>query len=365
MPTFLWFLLGAFGLMCALTIAIATGTRFYQRRFPDTQPVYFVGGFLLTAVCFALSVYTGFYHNLLIPVSGLFLATCALLFVQIKMKGVERELFFLLISLLSSLCLPLKLPLFQQMPILLVHLLTGLSLYLIIRIFSIMDRVPWLSILTLLTQGIFILFLIQTKVIPDFLMFPLFFALVAVITVAETVKVFSGRLILGGYASLVTGYIVGILWIFILANGYWLAPIIAFSYDIFELAVSAVLSCWAAKSFCRPTIPFLIEQAYATDLHTKKLVRTLFFFLLFLALLAFVSTTPNMVKSILFLETVLLAFAYYRLKQWGAPRVGLKDIGKDIKDGLLELKKQLMYIPLKKDKITKEITPKKSKGRKK
>ena len=354
MPTFLWLLLGSFGLMCAMTIIIASGTRFYQRRFPDSQPVYFVGGFLLTAVCFVLSAHSAFFHDLLMPVLGLFIGACALLLVQIRTEGIKKELFFFLISLLSTLCLPIKLPLFHQLPAVGVYFLSGVTLYLIIRIFSIMDRVPWLSLLTLLTQGIFILFLIQIKVIPAFLMFPLFLALVAAITVAETVKVYTGLLVLGEYAALVSGYILGILWIFILANGYWLAPVIIFSYDIFELAVSTFFSCVAARSLYRPTVPFLIEQAFATNLRPKKLVRSLFFFLLFSALLAFVSTSPEMIKSIIGMEALLLVFIYYRLRQWGAPQVRLRDIGRDIKDGLVELKKQLTYIPLKKDKVQTE-----------
>ena len=359
MPTFLWFLLGAFGLMCGMTILIAIGTRFLQRRFPDSQPVYFVGGFLLTAVCFVLSAHSAFFHDLLIPVLGLFIGVCAFLLAQIKMKGAKKEAIFFLISLLSTLCLPTKLPLFHQIPAIWVYFLSGITLYLIIRIFSIMDRVPWLSLITFLTQGIFILFLIQIKVIPAFLMFPLFLALIAAMTVAETVKAFTGQLVLGEYASLVSGYILGVLWIFILANGYWLAPVIIFSYDIFELAVSAVFSCVAAKSFCRPNTPFLIEQAFATGLRPRKLVQSLFFFQLFLALLAFVSTSPEMIKSIMGMEALLLVFVYYRLRQWGEPRVRFRDIGRDIKDGLLELKKQLTYIPLKKDKVQKD-TPKKA-----
>ena len=80
------------------------------------------------------------------------------------------------------------------------------------------------------------------------------------------------------------------------------------------------------------------------------------------------------------MNALLLVFAYYRLRQWGAPQVRLRDLGRDIKDGLVELKKQLTYIPLKKDRIQPEeakqtiVSPKKepkkpvhkkSKGRKK
>ena len=213
----------------------------------------------------------------------------------------------------------------------------------------IMDRVPWFSNLTLIAQGLLILFLFQRGMFPKPLGYPLFFAFAATIAVAQTVKVYFGQPVLGEFASLIAGFALGSVWTFVIAKGFWALPPVLYSYSALEVLISSVLSCIAARGLSLPIKPFFIEQAFATDLNPKRLVRALFFVLIFLSLFALVNLSPGMGQNVLILLALLLFATCFQFKRWAVPRVRFRDLGSDLKQGFSELKKEMMTVPLKKN----------------
>ncbi|MDY6407260.1 MAG: hypothetical protein SPL08_00960, partial [Pseudomonadota bacterium] len=283
---------------------------------------------------------------------------CGLLWIQSRLNGFWREVFFLTVCLLSVLMLPIQLPLFSMLGSLGGYTVLALSLYAMMRLFMMMDRVPWYSNLTWMAQGVLIIFLVQRGFVPVEVGYFLLCAFVGTIAVSQTVKVYFGQPILGDFAAPLAGFCLGYFWIFMMAKGYYGTPPVLYSYSATEVILSTICSWVVARRFCVPLTPFFIEQAFDTGINPKKLIHTLFLILILLSFFGLANLNASQWGSIVFVTALILFITCYQFKRWAVPRVRFRDLGSDLKQGFSELKKEMMYIPLKKN-------PPRKKGRKK
>ena len=354
---YLWLFLGALAVVCAVTLSVSVLVRYMTKSMPLSSPVFPAGGLVLSAAYFIIFIPPWFRYNLLWLAAGL-LALCVLLLIQFRAGGLLREIGFLFVCGASTLLLPTNMPLFKTLGEIWTYPVLAISLYIMMRLFMMMDRVPWFSNLTLMAQGILVLFLFQKDILPGNLAHPLFYAFVATVAISQTVKVYFGQPILGDCASSVAGFILGYLWTFIIAMGYWALPSVLFSYSATEVVLSCVLSWIAARRICAPTTPYFIEQAFDTELNTKRLIRSLFFVLVLLSFFSLANLGPGVWPEVFILLAIFLCAVCVQFKRWAIPKVRFRDLGSDLKQGFSELKKEMMTIPLKKD-------VKKKKGHKK
>ena len=354
---YVWLFLGALAVVCAVTLGVSGLVRYMTKFLPLSSPVFPVGGMVLTLAYLFSATPLFLEQDLLVPVVG-FLLLCTLLLLQLKTNGILKEIGLLAVCVIPCFILPTDWALFKTLGAEWSYPVLAVSLYVMMRLFIIMDRVPWFSNLTLLAQGILILFLIQRNILPSIVSYPLFFAFVATIAVAQTVKVYFGEPVLGEFAATITGFVLGYLWTFVAAQGYWGIPAILYSYSALEILISFVVSCVIARRFSAPIAPFFVEQAFETGINSRRLVRAVLLLLIFLSLLGLASLSPNIWSNIVILLSIGLFATCFQFRRWAVPKVRFRDLGSDLKQGLTELKKEMMTLPLKKD-------TKKKKGRKK
>jgi len=354
---YLWLFLGALAVVCAVALSISGLVRYAAKSVPMSSPVLPIAGIVLAAAYFFAATPLWMNKDWLFPFAGL-AVLCALLALQLRATGVLKEVGLVLVSLGSCYLLPTDGALFKSLGADWAYPVLAVSLYVMMHLFIMMDRVPWFSNLTLMAQGILILFLIQRNILPAEVSYPLFFAFVATIAVAQTVKVYFGVPVLGDFAATIAGFVLGYLWTFVISQGFWGIPPVLYSYAALEVCISFICSCVAAKRLAYPIAPFFVEQAMDTGLNPNRLIRAVFFVLVFLSLLALANLTPDIWQSVLVLLGIGLFATCFQFKRWSVPRVRFRDLGSDLKQGFSELKNEMMTVPLKKN------TPK-GKGRKK
>jgi len=354
---YVWLFLGALGVICGVTLSMIALVRTELKSQPMSSPVFPVGGLVLTAAYFLISLPLWLEYNLA-PALVMLGAFCSLFFLQLRLSGIWKEIGFLIVSLVSVLMLPMSWPLFQQLGVIWVYLILAAALYLMMRLFVIMDRVPWFSLLTLLAQGLLIILFLKQGILPPEISYFLFFAFVSTIAVAQTVKVYFGEPVLGDFASVIAGFLLGYLWTIVIAQGYWSVPPILYSYSAVEILISCGCCCVVTRRLCPPNKPFFIEEAFATGINPKKLVRFVFFMLVLFSGVACVNLSSQTWVSVVIVLVLALFATCAQLKRWAVPRVRFRDLGSDLKQGFSELKKEMMNIPLK------DKTPKKKRKRK-
>ena len=345
---YLWLFLGALATICAVTFSVSVLVRYMAKSMPLSSPVFPVGGLILAAAYFFISVPVWMNVNLLYPTVGL-LVLCTLLFTQFRLSGLIREIGFLITCGVSVLLIPQNLPLFKILGLEWTYLILALSLYTMMRLFMMMDRVPWFSGLTLMAQGILIMFLFQRDILPQNTGLPLFYAFVATIAISQTVKVYFGQPILGECAASIAGFVLGYLWTFVIAKGYWGLPPVLFSYSALEIGVSVFLSSIAARRITSPTMPYFVEQAFDTGLKTSRLIRVVFFVLVLLSSFSLANLSPDIHPEVFILLVIFLCTLCIQFKRWAVPRVRFRDLGSDLKQGMTDLTNEMMSLPLKKD----------------
>ena len=363
MMTFLWMAIWGIVIMVCSTIAISLMSRAFMNRFPGTTPIYFISGVILTLAALIISLTVSFQLSFsFLSLLLLFIGSWLLLWGELKLQGIRKEVLSFAVCLATPCLLPQNTIIFQQLPFFLAVPLLGASLYLMMRVFSLMDKVSNLSLLTLLTQGILLSLLFRGGEASDVILHAMFYAFVVIISVSQTTKAFTGIARLGDYAASVSGFAIGFLLIYIMANGFYFTPLILFSYDIMELLIAGGITLVATHRVYPFACPFLIEKAQQNSPNTKKINRFLFLILLMSAMVSYLLFQENPANGKAFaLQGIILLCTVYYLKNWGIPLPAFRDLTSDLKKGFSELKEQVNHIPLKQDKLVRQDKPVKQK----
>jgi hypothetical protein len=280
--------------------------------------------------------------------------------------GYKKELSLAGISFLSVFMISSDMAIFQMLPTYLVYPLLGISLYLIIRVFSIMDKVPSLSMMMVFAQGVLFFFMARTGFFTIDISHFVFYMMLSVLTIVQLMKIVTGSCIFGKYVATITGFILGYASIYIMAKGFLIVPIMLFSYDIFEILLALGLTFITTHHVYPITVPYLVEQAVLTDYAPKKLNRYLLLVFFGIVFSVYVDINQkNLTSTALLLVLFILIAMYMRLKNWGKPKASFKDLKSDLKQGFTQLKEQLNQMPLKKGAIIPKTVKKRGKGSKK
>ena len=366
MTEYLWMALYGFGLMFLPTFLVSFLTRRFLIKFPDSKPVSFISGFVLTAVYLMIVLFAPVSGLLYLDIVRIFLTLCLILLIILRLDGIKKEFCLFVVSMISVFMIPSDMPLFQQLIPCFVYPLLGLSLYLIIRVFMIMDRVQSLSLITIFMHGLLYFFVARSGFFQLDISSTIFYIMLVSLTVIQASKALENSDELGQYAASVTGFVWGFLGIYVMAKGSVFAPFILLSYDFFEILLAVVMTLITTHRFYPIAVPFLVEQAVATGKETQKINRYLFLMSVGLVFAAYVVIKEKtLISPASILVLFILMAMYMRLKNWGKPKVSFKDLKSDLKQGLSDLKAQLTHIPLKTDLPKKKVPQKGKKGSKK
>ncbi len=359
---YVWLGLYGFVLMFFITISVNALTARFLRRFPESKPVSFIAGLVLIASYLIIALFSPLIVSLSSNILFSFLVLCAVQGVILKTIGIQRELCLLGLSILSVLMIPSDMPIFQTIPSYICYPLMSISLYLIIRIFVIMDKVPSLSLITLFAQGILFFFIARSGFFNADISHAIFYMMLSSLTIAQLMKVVTGSCVLGKYAASVSGFIFGYIAIYIMAKGFVFVPLMLFSYDILEIVFAGLLTLISTHHLYPRTKAYLIERAIQTGFSPNKLNRYIFLMFIGISFSVFIAINE---KTLVSATAVLLLFIlismYLRLKTWGTPRASFKDLKSDLKQGFIELKEQMTHIPLKTNLPKKKVPQKGSK----
>lgn len=363
---YLWMGLCGFALMFFITISINTLTARFLKKFPDAKPVSFISGCVLI---FTYLITALFYPNTLMLHLKLILFFLLLCFIQLavlKTVGIKKEICLLILSFLSVLMLPSDMMIFQIFNSTFAYLLLGITLYLVMRVFAIMDKVQNLSLITIFTQGILFFFITRSGLFELNFSHLVFYLMLSSITIAQLMKLVTGSCFLGKYAASVTGFVFGYLSIYLMAKGFVLVPLILYSYDILEIIFAGLLTFIATHHVYPISVPYLVEKAISTGYSQQKLNRDLFFMNVGIIFSVYVTINqPTLILPAVVLVVFILFSMYIKLKNWGKPKPSFKELKSDLKQGFSELKEQLTFIPLKSPSIKNETVRKRTKRLKK
>ena len=355
MIQYLWMMVWAFIAMLVTTALIGWGVRQCKKDFPLSDSEFFVGGSVLLVVGLVPAIILAFRYEMMMRLLFMFGVTWGILFTQLRTKGLLRELTFLALSFSVLPFVPVKTLIFPGVLGYLTYPILGVSIYLIMTIFTLLDRISWLSILTFLAQGLLFYLL---RLFPSSVMEFLFYEFVIVMTIGQSLNIIVGRVVLGDFLAPVVGFFLGYAWTFVMVQGYLLAPVMGFSYHILELAIAIVATFMATNHFWPVSAPYLMDKAIENN--PKKAIRYIFFVLVILGAFTFLYTRQGITYGFLMVFLVFLFSVYWMLKQWGTPRPSFRDLAKDIKDGLGALKKEITTIPLKEESVQKQPEVKKA-----
>lgn len=361
MSSLLWVALWSVLLMVGTTISISVLSKIMIKRYPTSAPVFPVSALVFMAGCLGPAVWVAVQLNRLAEVGVLAVIMSGIWLCLFRLNGIKREAVLLALCLIATILIPTDLTLFTVMPAVVVYGILGVSLYLMMRVFAVMDCVSGLSMMTLLAQGLLIVLMAHIGLLPKEIPVAAFYVFVVVMSIAQTIKVFSkGFAVLGDFAASLAGFVAGYIWIYVMAKGYPFIPAVLYSYDVFEIVLAGVMSFIATRHFCPRAVPFLLEKAMASGVRPKKLTRFVFLVLVLTSFLSalFISEAP-VFKSIVIVQVIILAGTYYMLNGWAVPRPTFKDLAGDLKHGFADLKEQINQLPLKEKKSPKKTGTKK------
>ena len=357
MAEFLRLTLFAFVFMVATVACMGiTYRRFVAQKSPEmAQRVVGIWWTILALIPLAVYAHgTGLWMQW----AGLGMVVLLTNFIITHKTGWIREAWVALFCLTAALLIPPDMPAFHRVPALILYPLLGGGIYLSSRLFTLMDRVQDMSLLSLCAQGLFI-FLVRS-VIPAPFIYPIFYIIVITLATGQVMKSLTGRSVLGPAASGICGMMLGIVGAYTTAKGYPLAWATLFSYDILEVLWAGTLTLWATHKVYPFTQPFLAEQAAAIQLPDaeKRLKRRLCFLLLSLSLIAYLWCGKDVAaSSLIILWILILVGIVYFLKNWGTPPPAWRDIFGDLKAAGRDLKTFMTTVPLKNKKAPVSGTP--------
>lgn len=356
-----------FAVALGVMVGVVFGFALLNRCCSSSDPTQDIRPFLLSIVLTAVSFIIGLVYaarvEILLPYLSVFLGAMALLLMTLKGQGASREGGYFLVCLCGVCLLPSDLPLIAVMPWVMYPAL-GLSLYMMMRLFMIMDRVPNLSLITLMAQGVLLYFLTRLTILPVWFASTMFYLFFAIVAAAQTMKLISGKTILGLFAAPVVGWELGMIWVWVMAQGYPALPAVVFGYDLLEVIIATALTLKITGRVCPLAVPFLIEQAQMVATKEQKLSRYMLVMLILLSLIGLAMTGDNTKnyyswRWLMICQGVVLLGFWMRLRNWGQAQPRLRDLWGDLKQGLREVKKEMTTVPLKKEAVKKTMSSKK------
>ena len=362
---FIWLFFAGVVVLILTTLVMSCLIKSFKRRFPDCDSVPFMSGItvLLSSLCIGL--YFAWMTQLFFPILCLFLALCILQLTLLKFERTTRELLLFGVCYGTIFLIPTDGMFFKLLPVILGQLVLGGLCYLMVKLFSFMDRVNGYSLARLFGLGILFILFFHLQILPTVMQLPFFLFFMSLLAVIQTTKVFTGGYaVLGPFASVLVGFLVNVFICYIVSTGSFAFPIALYGLDITEIALATGMTVIASHRFYPLTTSLPVESAYDKGFETKKLNRFVFFILLSQSLLAFLFFRQTDITLLLPALFVLIFCTEYRFKNWDRPVPTYGSMFKDIKQGIIELKEQANYVPLKKNTKNKNKKKKQEKAKK-
>lgn len=221
-----------------------------------------------------------------------------------------------------------------------------------IGMMTVLDRIPlfsFLSFVALYLGGAFISAdFLQT--LPAAFHNPFIFSLVLFVCITYFLKkedVFS----FGKPLVFLFSYLIGFAGVCLAAMGKTIYLPVFIGYELMEITLALLINFYLYRRFVPIQVPFLAEKALMKNVLVSKVLQKIFMFCFVLASLAALCVygSGNYVLLAYIFLVIILYNAYLNLSSWGEEKVRFRDIFKDVKAGVLALKKQMMTVPLKSD----------------
>ena len=369
------FLIGLFGAKWAFSIAQKMGNS-------DGEGFSFPLGVVLLLSAF-VCVSLVFGHQLGGGDSFFFYAVIAMGLVVMVLKdmtltALSHGLGLLAICLVSSYFLPSSVSIADGLGGILTHIGLAIAWAIVTWLFVQMDRVPFLSMALSLVFAVFYFLLSALLNIFEPAFGYLSVTLVVVLLGVNSYLKKGHYPKLGKVAAAFVGFIWGAMAVYVMALGHITAVVVLYSYPIMEVFLSVMASVALYQRFV-PVYPFLIEQVIANKPQPEAALKFIMrwdFLIACLAVLAVLN--KDFAISSFYVAVILLSInIYMRLKSWGEPTVRLRDVFKDVKEGVSQVKSEIkkmaenqkqkkqMVLEKKEEIMTKEIKGKEIKVQKK
>ena len=333
------FLIGLFGAKWAFSIAQKMGNS-------DGEGFSFPLGVVLLLSAF-VCVSLVFGHQLGGANSFFFYAVIAMGLVVMVLKdmtltALSHVLSLLGICLVSSYFLPSTVSIADGLSGILTHIGLAIAWAIVTWLFVQMDRVPFLSMALSLVFAVFYFLLSALLNIFEPAFGYLSVTLVVVLLGVNSYLKKGHYPKLGKVAAAFVGFIWGAMAVYVLALGHITAVVVLYSYPIMEVFLSVMASVALYQRFV-PVYPFLIEQVIANKPQPEAALKFIMrwdFLIACLAVLAVLN--KDFAISSFYVAVILLSInIYMRLKSWGEPTVRLRDVFKDVKDGISQVKSEI------------------------
>ena len=261
---------------------------------------------------------------------------------DMKLASLPYALGMMAICFVSSYFLPMSLSIASGFNGLMTHIGLAFAWTILVWLFVQMDRVPFLSMTMSLVFAVFYFLLSNFLKYFDPVFGYLSLTLVVVLLGVNSYLKKGHYPILGKIASTFIGFIWGGMAVYVMASGRLTAVVILYSYAIMEVVLSIVASIAIYQRF-RPVYPFLIEQVLTNKQHPEKALKFIMrweLLIVCLAILATINETFPM-ESFYVVIVLLSVNIYMRLKAWGEPVVRLRDLFRDTKQSIRQVKEEI------------------------
>lgn len=213
----------------------------------------------------------------------------------------------------------------------------------LIVLFRFMDKIPFLSMVTNLTWGLFFFALGDYFEVlkPGFGPLALCIMMIAM-ACAISQRALTGQAVLGHRLATLIGLLWGGYFCFLAAQGFAAVSVSMMWFYLLELAVAIGATVRATRRLFPLAVPFMTEQAWSRDKKPDKVVHFIFWRQVLVALLGIIFV--KMGKANLYILAFVMAFVmldtYLRLKKWGIKQPRFREILADIKAGVGTLKNE-------------------------
>lgn len=333
------FLIGLFGAKWAFSVADKMGSS-------DGEGFSFPLGIVLLLASF-VCISLVFGNNLSTGNSFFFYAVIAMGLVVMVLKdmtvtALSRALGLIGICWVSSYFLPSTVSIADGIWGVLTHIGLALAWAVLVWLFVQMDRVPFLSMALSLVFAVFYFLLSGLLRVFEPVFGYLSVTLVVVLLGINSYLKKGHYPKLGEVAASFVGFIWGAMAVYVMASGHTTALVVLYAYPIMEVCLSTMVSIVLYQRFV-PVYPFLIEQVIATKPRPETALKFIMRWEFLIACLAILAVLNDAFSAVSFYVVVvfLCINIYMRLKSWGEPAVRLRDVFKDAKDGMTQIKDEI------------------------
>lgn len=351
MMMFIMMFIGAIACIMATSVLMGGFVHTLKTDHDNRNAVSFGAGSAWLTASLAIALIFGNNITVLPFLGYFFLILWSVLFLQMRTDHLTRELFLFSICIAATFVIPMDKPLLPGIWGVYTYLILGTGLYLMTRLFAVLDRVPLFSLIMLMTQGMLVILMGDRLGLTPAIIRIMFYFFVITMAIAQTTKVFTGKTVLGPFAATLVGLSVGGFWTYQATRGLPAVPVILFGYNLVEVLIAFLTGLLSTGTFT--SRPFLIERALNSGIAPNKLYRFVFLMFLPLSLLALLAAQEGLSQTVVIFGIILLIAYVFRLEHWGQVQPSFGQLAKDVGQGLKELKTELTHIPLKADKVHK------------